>query len=323
MRKRTGWFTGTQTPPQAVKRRRERRSAVYFVIKRSDSLLLANVERHDAVVAGHHAKPIVPLTLCRPSGDNEPIMADPEACAGDLPRHALLDVCVHAVTMAQSLEAIARFVASGRPHHVVTLDASMCVAARTDTDLRRIVLEADLVTPDSAGVLWAARRLGIHLSERVSGVDIVSELAAWAPTAAPSMYLLGAAPGVAEEAGARLQAAHAGCRIVGTHDGYFSPDEDDRVIAEIRRAKPDVLCVAMGIPKQEKWIACHREALEVPVMIGVGGTLDVLSGRARRAPAWMRRTNLEWLYRVMANPRKLRKVMALPVFVAMALKQRR
>lgn len=238
-------------------------------------------------------------------------------------RHRLLDVCVHEVTMARALEAIEQFVASRKPHHVVTLDASMCVGARSDAELRYIVLNADLVTPDSAGILWAARRLGIPLTERVSGVEIVGELAARSPTAGLKLYLLGAAPGVADEAAQRLMAAHPGCRIVGTHDGYFRHDEDARVVEAVRSARPDVLCVAMGIPKQEKWIAHHREALGVPVMIGVGGTLDVLSGRVRRAPAWMRRTNLEWLYRVCVNPRKLRKVMTLPRFVALVLTETR
>lgn len=225
--------------------------------------------------------------------------------------------------MAAALQAIERFVASGRSHHVVTLDASMCVEARTDLELRRIVLEAELVTPDSAGILWAARRCGVRLTERVSGVDIVSALAARSPTTGITMFLLGAAPGVAEEAAARLQTQHPGCRIVGAHHGYFSADDEPRVVDAIRQARPDVLCVAMGIPKQEKWIARHRAELGVPVMIGVGGTFDVLSGRMRRAPAWMRRTNLEWLYRVLANPRKLRKVLMLPGFVAMTLKARR
>jgi N-acetylglucosaminyldiphosphoundecaprenol N-acetyl-beta-D-mannosaminyltransferase len=223
--------------------------------------------------------------------------------------------------MAEALEQIHRFVMDGGPHQVVTLDASMCVAARTDPELRRIVCEAELVTPDSAGILWAARRLGMPLKERVSGVDIVEQLAARSPSSGLSLYLLGAEPGVAAEAAERLKAAHPGCRIVGTHHGYFGEADEERIVEAIVACKPDVLCVALGIPKQEKWIARHRDALGVPVMIGVGGTLDVLSGRTQRAPVWMRRTNLEWLYRVLRNPRKLSKVMTLPRFVGMVLAQ--
>jgi len=222
--------------------------------------------------------------------------------------------------MRSALDVLAGFIRAGGPHHVVTLDSSMCVAARTDAELRAIVCGAELVTPDSAGILWAARRFGLDVPERVSGVEIVGELAA---RPGSRIYLLGAAPGVAEEAGERLQAAHPGCSVVGTRDGYFRPDEEAEVVRAVREAGPDVLCVALGIPKQEKWIARHRNALGVPVMIGVGGTLDVLSGRTRRAPQWMRRTNLEWLYRLMANPRKLGKVMTLPRFVAMALAEGR
>ena len=233
-----------------------------------------------------------------------------------------MDVCVHEVTMAQAMDTIAGFIAEGKPHHVVTLDASMCVAARHDPELRAVIWGAELVTPDSAGVLWAAGRFGIRLPERVSGVEIVAELAAGAPRTGISLYLLGAAPGVAEEAARKLLDAHPGCRIAGTHHGYFAAEDDAFVVEQVRQTRPDVLCVAMGIPKQEKWIARHRDALGIPVMIGVGGTLDVLSGRARRAPLWMRRTNLEWLYRVLVNPRKIGKVMTLPRFVAMVLSDR-
>jgi N-acetylglucosaminyldiphosphoundecaprenol N-acetyl-beta-D-mannosaminyltransferase len=238
-------------------------------------------------------------------------------------RFDFLDVCVHQVTMASALATLDGFARTGGPHHVVTLDASMCVAARADSELREIVRGAELVTPDSAGVLWAARRFGIALEERVSGVEIVAELAARSAQTGMGIYLLGAAPGVAEEAAARLRSEHSGCRIVGTGDGYFGPDEEPSVVAAIRAAAPDALCVALGIPKQEKWIAHHRDELGVPIMIGVGGTFDVMSGRTRRAPGWMRRTNLEWLYRVLANPRKLGKVMTLPVFVGMVLLERR
>ncbi len=245
---------------------------------------------------------------------------DPHACAPI--RRPFLDVCVHEVTMAQAMACMEGFIEEGGPHHVVTLDASMCVGARHDTELRRIVCEADLVTPDSAGILWAARRFGVRLVERVSGVEIVAELAARSPTTGASLFLLGAAPGVAEEAARKLQDTYPGCRIVGARHGYFGPDEEAQVIEDISRSGTDVLCVAMGIPKQEKWIARNREVLRIPVMIGVGGTLDVLSGRLRRAPHWMRRTNLEWLYRVMTNPRKIGKVMMLPRFVAMVMSHR-
>lgn len=198
----------------------------------------------------------------------------------------------------------------------------MCVMAERDSELRRIVDSAELVTPDSAGILWACRRMGRPLPERVSGVEIVERLCAASAEKGYRLYFLGAAPGVAENAAARMQTRYPGCRIIGTRDGYFREGEDAAVVREIAAARPDVLCVAMGIPKQEKWIARHRTALGVPVLIGVGGTFDVFSGKVKRAPHWMQQLNLEWLYRFARNPRKIRKVMTLPRFVWMTLRAR-
>jgi N-acetylglucosaminyldiphosphoundecaprenol N-acetyl-beta-D-mannosaminyltransferase len=236
----------------------------------------------------------------------------------------LLDVRVHRVTMAQCLETISRFVREGGSHHVVTLDSSMCVMAREDADLRRIVNQADLVTPDSTGVLWACRKLKQPLPERVSGVEIAEALCA--SSSAPeghSLYFLGAAPGIAERAAQKMREQYPGCRIVGTRDGFFGPDDECAMLREIREAAPDILLVAFGIPKQEKWIDAHRPDLKVPVMIGVGGTFDVLSGSVKRAPQWIQRMNLEWLYRVIKNPRKIGKVGTLPRFVWMTVRSRK
>ncbi len=240
-----------------------------------------------------------------------------------IPEASILDVKVHLVDMEQTLRILEEFIRGGGSHHVVTLDASMCVAARQDPELQAIVQSADLVTPDSAGVLWALRRSGVRLKERVSGVEIVERLCAASPASGVSLYFLGAAPGVAEDAAKRVARRFPGCRIVGYHHGYFTSADEPRILEEIRAAKPDVLCVALGIPKQEKWIARHRQRLQVPVMIGVGGTLDVLSGRVERAPAWIRSLSLEWLYRLARNPRKIGKVMCLPRFVVMTLREGR
>jgi len=236
-----------------------------------------------------------------------------------VPLHGLQ---VHGLTMEQTLQRIARFVQEGGTHHVVTLDASMCVMAQGDPELLRIVAQADLVTPDSAGVLWACRRAGNPLPERVSGVEIVERLCSLSSSTGLSLYFLGAAPGVAAAAAEKLATRHPGCRIVGTHHGYFAPHEEPQLLEAIRAARPDVLCVALGIPMQEKWIDRHRAALGVPVLIGVGGTFDVHSGRVRRAPRWMQQLNLEWLYRLWKNPRKIGKVLTLPRFVLMTLRRR-
>ena len=231
----------------------------------------------------------------------------------------ILDLPVHHVTMATALNAIDAFIQDGSPHHVITADASMLVMAQQDADLRSIVANAELITPDSEGILWASRRPGQTrpLPERVSGVEIVERLCERSAAGGQRLYFLGAAPGVAEKAKARMEAKYPGAQIVGTRNGFFTDTDLPAVLDGVRAARPDVLCVAMGIPKQEKWIATHRDALGVPVLIGVGGTLDVLSDTVKRAPVVMRKLKLEWLWRVISNPRKISKVMLLPRFVAL------
>lgn len=245
----------------------------------------------------------------------------PVATLARPPRVPILNVHVDRVTMAEALDLCKQFVHSGAPHHVVTLDSSMCVLAARDAELHRIITEADLVTPDSAGILWACKRNGCALPERVSGVDLVERLCAISARSSLRIFFLGAAPGVAQAAADRMAERYPGCSIVGAYHGYFSAEEEPEVVERIRRAAPDVLCVAMGIPKQEKWIARHRHELPASVLVGVGGTFDVLSGKVRRAPEWVQRCNLEWLYRLVRDPSKLRKVLVLPRFVLMNLRQ--
>lgn len=251
------------------------------------------------------------------------IMDKARKTVGSLQSIPLHGLHVHHVTMAETLETIDQFVREGTPHHVITLDSSMCVLAREDAELKKIAANAELSTPDSAGILWACRHFGHTLPHRVSGVEIVEQLCRLSPEKGFRLYFFGAAPGVAEEAAEKMRAKYPGCQIVGTRDGFFKVEEEGEIVAQIREANPDILCVALGIPKQEKWIARHREALGVPVLIGVGGTFDVHSGRVHRAPVWMRRLNLEWLHRVLKNPAKIGKVMTLPKFVLMTLRTKR
>lgn len=240
-----------------------------------------------------------------------------------IPAVSLFGVRIHAVSMDETIQHILRFVRKGTPRQVVTADSSMVVMAQKDDHLRDIINQADLVTPDSIGILWACRRRGIVMPERVSGVDIVVRLAQVSAQTGLRLYFLGAQPGVAEEAAQRLQVRYPGVQVVGCQHGYFPPEMEPEIVRQIREAQPDVLCVAMGIPKQEKWIDRYRHTLKVPVSIGVGGTFDVLSGRVRRAPMWMQRMGMEWLWRVGHNPRKISKVMLLPRFVWMVLTNQR
>ena len=241
---------------------------------------------------------------------------------GAIEEREILGVKISVVDTAAALEAIEEFISSGRPHQIVTADSSAVVLARKDSELREIINSASLVTPDSIGILWAARRFGRPLPERVSGVDLAELLCERAVGSGHRVFLLGAAPGIAEKAAEKLKQRHPGLVIAGTHHGYFKQSESEAVIDKVRAARPDLLFVAMGIPLQEKWISRHLEALGVPVAMGVGGTLDVLAGKAKRAPKWIQRMGLEWFYRLASNPRKIRKCSTLPVFVYLVLRSK-
>lgn len=226
----------------------------------------------------------------------------------------ILGVGVDIVTMAQALARIEGFIHENVPRIVVTADASGLVAAQSDAQWRQIIENADLVTPDSVGILWAAEKAGCPLQERVSGIDLLDEICRLSSLKGYRLYFLGAAPGIAQKAADALSLKHPGVNIVGARDGYFSAEEEATVVDEIREARPAVLFVAMGIPKQEKFIAKHMYEIAAPVSMGVGGSFDVFSGSVKRAPKVVQSLNLEWLWRMILNPKKWRKVAALPKF---------
>ena len=201
---------------------------------------------------------------------------------------------------------------------IVTADASTIVIAQSDPEFREIVNSADLVTPDSAGILWAAKRVGAPIPERVPGVDLAWRLCELCAEEGHPVFLLGGAEGIAERAAENLVARFPGLRVAGTRHGFF--DSDDEVVGAINSSGAKLLLVAMGIPKQEKWISRNLHRLNARLAMGVGGTLDVFAGEVRRAPGWMRDRGLEWAYRLITNPRKIRKVAKLPQFVWLVCK---
>ena len=227
----------------------------------------------------------------------------------------VLGVRVDDVTHGETLALIERFVAERAPHQICTVNVEFIMAAQRDDAFRRVINDAALCLPDSAGVLWAARRLGHPMRERVAGSDMVGQIAARAAERGWRVYLLGAAPGVADKAAAIWQARNAGLVVAGTFAGSPAPTEDDAIVERIRAARPDVLFVAFGAPAQDMWIARNQPALQVPVAMGIGGALDFVAGVAKRAPVWMQRLGLEWLHRLVREPWRWRRQMALPRFV--------
>ncbi len=238
-------------------------------------------------------------------------------------RLQILGVGIDALDSGAALEKIADFIAAGGPHQVVTANAEILYQAGKDARMRRIINGAQLVTADGSGVVWASRQLGAPLPERVTGIDLVHSICARAASEGWKIYILGSAPGVSATAAVRIRERYPGCNIVGTHHGYFSAEEEKQILAELAHLRPDVLFVALGAPKQEYWIAEHLPELRIPVAIGIGGCMDVLSGNVKRAPQWMQKVGLEWLYRLIKQPSRIKRVLVLPRFVLAVRKQAR
>lgn len=232
-----------------------------------------------------------------------------------VPSVVILGCRVHRVTMEQALAIAQQFLTHGGAHQIVTADASALAIAQQDRQLRDIINHADLVVPDSRGVVWAARRVGCPVPERVPGVDLMERLCELASQLGLGVYLHGAAPGVAQAAAANLAKAYPALNVVGTSHGYLSLDEESAVVEQIAQLRPAMLFVALGIPRQEKWISAHQPRIQAPIAVGVGGSFDCFSGQVRRAPEWFQKHGLEWAYRLACNPRKARKVAMLPGFV--------
>lgn len=235
----------------------------------------------------------------------------------------LLGIGIDALSLDESVRKVAEYVRSGLPHWVITINPEFLYNAQTDRDLHDLAGRADLITPDGIGVVWACRMAGAPVPERVTGIDIMMRLVERAALEGWSVFLLGAAPDVAAEAAARLRRDYPGLRIAGVRHGYFKDSEEAEIVGAIRKAGPDLLFVALGAPKQEWWIDRNLQATGAAVAVGVGGSFDVVSGKARRAPQWVRRLHLEWLYRLLNNPARWRRQLVLPLFAWLVLKEYR
>lgn len=234
----------------------------------------------------------------------------------------VLGVQVDCLNLDETDQRIEEMVASGLPHFVATADTSGIAQAQNDPELMSLYAQADLVTPDSMGVVWALRRRGVRQA-RITGVDLVSRMLELGSRRGWTFFFLGSAPGVAALAKQKAEERLPSVKILGARDGYFKPDDDESVAREIAKLNPDFLFVAMGIPRQEKFILKTKEIIRARVAIGVGGTLDVLSGTVKRAPLFIQKLKLEWLWRTLSNPKKLGKAMNLPRFVLAELRSRR
>jgi N-acetylglucosaminyldiphosphoundecaprenol N-acetyl-beta-D-mannosaminyltransferase len=220
-------------------------------------------------------------------------------------RVEVLGCQIDCLTLAQTAERCEQLIEQRGYVQHVAINTAKLVAMRRDDQLRSIVANCGLVNADGQGVVWAARLLGAPLPERVAGIDLMGELIARAAAKRWRVYVLGAKRPLLEKAIERLRVEHPGLVIAGYRDGYFDDRETAAVCADIRDARADCLFVAMDTPRKEYFLGEHGPALGVPFVMGVGGAIDVIAGVRRRAPARWQRLGLEWLYRLLQEPRRL------------------
>lgn len=227
----------------------------------------------------------------------------------------ILSIPICNVTLQEARDFAFNCITEGKAATIATANAEMVMKAQEDTALAQMLREADLVVPDGAGVLWAAEQEGKAFKERVAGVDLACSLLEKAAARQTAVYFFGGAEGIADEAAAKMKQKYPGLRVVGTHSGFFTDTEEGEIIHDIRQKGTQILLVALGVPKQEKWIHDHLYELGPCVAMGVGGTFDVLAGKTCRAPKWMQEHRLEWLYRLAKEPSRCIRMLALPKFV--------
>ncbi len=247
------------------------------------------------------------------------IPSQPNPCARPA-RVNILGVGVSAVNMAQALEQIACWIDHRVRTYVVVCPVYTVMQCHEKPDLRRLVNRAGMVTPDGMPLVFLCRRLGHPTVSRVYGPDLLLAFSEMATRRGYTSFYYGGAEGVATRLAEVMTARFPGLRVVGTYSPPYrdlTPEEDATVVEQINAAAPDVVWVGLGSPKQDYWMAAHRDRLEAPVLIGVGAAFDFLTGRVRQAPRWMQRNGLEWLFRLATEPRRLwrRYLIYNPLFV--------
>jgi N-acetylglucosaminyldiphosphoundecaprenol N-acetyl-beta-D-mannosaminyltransferase len=233
----------------------------------------------------------------------------------------ILGCRVDRVDAAGAAARIADLIEQRRPAHVVTLGAEMANLAYDGASYRDVINAADLVVPDTVGIVAASRLLGSPLHERVAGIDLLERLCADAAVAGHRVYLLGGVDGVAAEAGRVLEQRHPGLKIAGAEHGYFADSDASSIAQRIHSSGARLALIGLGFPRQEFFIHENLAFFGPAVCVGVGGSFDVIAGRLPRAPRLIRAAGLEWLYRLAREPHRFRRQLALPLFAARVLRQ--
>jgi N-acetylglucosaminyldiphosphoundecaprenol N-acetyl-beta-D-mannosaminyltransferase len=240
----------------------------------------------------------------------------------DVERVSILGLPVDRVDMAGAVARVRLLVLENRTCQIVTLNSEIAMTAQEDRELAHVICQADLVVPDGIGIVWGSRVLGSPLPERVAGFDLMQELLVCAADHHWPVFFLGAEPGVAEEAAKCAKSRLPGLIVAGTHHGFFGEEEEASVINEVNSTNARLVFVGMGAPRQDFWIAKNKTNILAAICIGVGGSFDVLAGKVKRAPDWMGRYGLEWLFRLACEPARFVRMLALPRFVIRVIRER-
>lgn len=227
----------------------------------------------------------------------------------------IFGVKIDNLDLEEAYQKFITMVQSERTSMIFTPNTEMVMAARKDLDFKDVLISGDLVIPDGIGLIYASKVHKLGLKERVPGIELMEKILGYCNKTRKSVYVLGSKPGIAEKACKNIESEFSKIKIAGFHHGYFSEDDEYKIIDKINEVQPDVLFVALGMGKQEKWIYKHRKILNTKVAIGVGGSIDVWSGNVKRAPKFFQKAGLEWLYRLLREPSRFFRMLVLPKFM--------
>jgi len=241
---------------------------------------------------------------------------------GEFPTVSIYGIAFSKLGMADTVKYLTDRVDQRLPTQVITGNPIMVMSALESAEFNQAMQGAELVVPDGTGVVWAASKVGQPVTERVAGIDLMHELMRVGEQRGWKVFLLGTSQQVIEETARRLAERYPGITIAGYRNGFFSAEQDQEVVAQIQAAAPDLLFVARSVDTQEPWIAKHKQALGVPVMMGVGGSFDVVAGVTKRAPVLFQRLRLEWFYRLLKQPTRFARMLVLPKFAIKVMRDK-
>ena len=234
----------------------------------------------------------------------------------------ILGVPFDTFTMKEAVDRVLDFLSDGAQHIICTPNPEIVMEAQEDIQLMEILKSSDLVVPDGIGVVWASRYSEIKIKERVAGYDLTQNIFDKIKDKDYKVYFFGGAPGVANTAAKNMIKKYEGLNIVGVRNGYFNENDEKQILDEIKNSNADILLVGLGAPKQEKWIYNNIRFTGAKICIGVGGSFDVMSGNIKRAPKIFCKLGLEWFYRLITQPTRIKRMMRLPKFAIKVLKEK-